>query len=141
MSLWCPLRSIYISICLSIYSPLLDICHFFSFLILYTVGRTPWTRISLSQGLYLYTEQHKHRINAHYIHALSGIRTYDPSVRASEESSCLGPCGTVIGSEIFLVRQKIPSGPIYADLIKLSLSHDFANKTAIKRGLSSNCCQ
>jgi hypothetical protein len=39
--------------------------HFFSFLILYTVGRTPWTRISPSQGRYLHTEQHKHRINTH----------------------------------------------------------------------------
>jgi hypothetical protein len=38
---------------------------FFSFLILYTVGRTPWTWISPSQGRYLHTEQHKHRINAH----------------------------------------------------------------------------
>jgi hypothetical protein len=32
---------------------------FFSFLILYIVGRTPWTGISPSQGLYLYTEEHK----------------------------------------------------------------------------------
>jgi hypothetical protein len=38
---------------------------FFSFLILYTVRRTPWRGISTSQGLYVYTEQHKHRINAH----------------------------------------------------------------------------
>jgi hypothetical protein len=31
------------------------------------------------QGLYLHTEQHKHKINAHNtdIHALSGIRTHD----------------------------------------------------------------
>jgi hypothetical protein len=42
--------------------------------------------ISPSQGLYLHTEQHKHRINAHntIIHALSGTRTHDPSVRTSE---------------------------------------------------------
>jgi hypothetical protein len=51
--------------------------------------------ISQSQGLYLHTKQHKHRINAHNtdIHALSGIRTDDPSVRASEDSSCLRPRG------------------------------------------------
>jgi hypothetical protein len=43
--------------------------------------------ISPSQGRYLHTEQHKYRINAHTdIHALSEIRTYDPSVRASEDS-------------------------------------------------------
>jgi hypothetical protein len=28
-------------------------------------GRTPWTGISPSQSLYLYTQQRKHRINAH----------------------------------------------------------------------------
>jgi hypothetical protein len=40
--------------------------------------------ISPSQGLYLHTGQHKHRINTHTdMHALSGIRTHDPSVRAS----------------------------------------------------------
>jgi hypothetical protein len=27
------------------------------------------------------------------VHALSGIRTHDPSVRVSEDSSCLRPCG------------------------------------------------
>jgi hypothetical protein len=45
--------------------------------------------ISPSQGLY--TEQHKQRINAHNtdIHALSGIRAHDPSVRASDDGSCL----------------------------------------------------
>jgi hypothetical protein len=35
-----------------------------------------------------YTGQHKHRINAD-IHALSGFRTYDPSVWAAEDISCL----------------------------------------------------
>jgi hypothetical protein len=50
--------------------------------------------ISLSQGLYLHTEQHKHRTNAHTdIHALSGIRTHNPSFRVSEDSSCLRPYG------------------------------------------------
>jgi hypothetical protein len=50
--------------------------------------------ISLSPCRYLHTEQHRHRINAHNtdIHALSGIRTHDPSVWASEDSSCLRPC-------------------------------------------------
>jgi hypothetical protein len=47
--------------------------------------------INPSQGLYLHTEQHKQRIDAHNtdIHALSGIRTRDPNVRVSEDSSCL----------------------------------------------------
>jgi hypothetical protein len=47
--------------------------------------------MSPSQSLYLHAEQHKHRINAHDTdnQALCGIRTYDPSVRRSEDSSCL----------------------------------------------------
>jgi hypothetical protein len=50
--------------------------------------------ISPSQGRYLHTGEHKHRINAHTdIYALSGIRTHDPSVRASEDSSCPRPRG------------------------------------------------
>jgi hypothetical protein len=67
---------------------------FFSFLILYTVGKTPWTG-DQPVARPLLTEQHKHRINAHNtdIHTLSGIRTHDPSVRASEDSSCLRPRG------------------------------------------------
>jgi hypothetical protein len=41
--------------------------------------------ISLPQVRNLYTGQHKDRINAYTdIHALSGIRTHDSSVRASE---------------------------------------------------------
>jgi hypothetical protein len=51
--------------------------------------------ISSSQGLYLHAEQHKHRINAHNtdIRASSGMGTHDPSVRVSEDSSCLRPRG------------------------------------------------
>jgi hypothetical protein len=62
---------------------------FFSFLI-YTVGRTPWMGDQpVSRPL------PTHRRNAHNtdIHALSGIRTHDPSVRASETSSYLRPHG------------------------------------------------
>jgi hypothetical protein len=49
--------------------------------------------ISPSQGRYRHTGQHKHRINAYTpnIHALSGIRIHEPSVRASEDSWCLRP--------------------------------------------------
>jgi hypothetical protein len=50
--------------------------------------------IGPSQGRYLHTEQHKHTINAYTdIHASSMIRTHNPSVRASEEGSWLGPRG------------------------------------------------
>jgi hypothetical protein len=60
----------------------------FSFIIrnfFFTDGRTPWAS-DQSIARPLHTEQHKHIPN---IHALSGIRTHDPSVRASEDSSCL----------------------------------------------------
>jgi hypothetical protein len=41
-----------------------------------------------------YTGHHKDRIKAHTdIHALSWIRTQDPIVRASKDSSCLRPRG------------------------------------------------
>jgi hypothetical protein len=39
-----------------------------------------------------YTGQRKHRTNAD-IHASSGTRTHDPSVRAGEDISCLRPRG------------------------------------------------
>jgi hypothetical protein len=45
--------------------------------------------ISPSQGRYLNTGQHKHRINAHTdILALSRIRIHDPRFRARQDSSC-----------------------------------------------------
>jgi hypothetical protein len=46
----------------------------------------PWPLFSF---LILYTENHKHRINAHNtdIRTLSGFRTHDPSVRASKGHS------------------------------------------------------
>jgi hypothetical protein len=45
------------------------------------------------QGLYHYTGQHKQNKHTLNIHARSGIRTHDRSVRASEDSSCLRPLG------------------------------------------------
>jgi hypothetical protein len=81
--------SIYLSIYLFmyLYSPLLDLGRFFSFFILYTVGRTPWMG---DQSVA--RPQHKHRINAYTdIHALSWVRTHDSSVWASEDCSCLTP--------------------------------------------------
>jgi hypothetical protein len=78
-----------------LYRTLLGPGLFFSFVIFFTqsvglLGR----EISPSQGRYLHTGQHKHRINAHInIHALILIRTHDPRVRASEDASCLRPRG------------------------------------------------
>jgi hypothetical protein len=89
--------SIYLSICLTIYlwlySSLLDLGRFFSFLILYTVGRTPWTGDHpVARPLLAHrTTQTQNKLT--HIHALSGIRTHDPSFSASEDSSCLRPRG------------------------------------------------
>jgi hypothetical protein len=85
----------FISFCLYILIPLIPYSsgvEVFIFVLIYTqsvglLGRV----IEPSQGLYLNTGQHKHRINAHThthtsnIHALSGVRTHDHSVWASED--------------------------------------------------------
>jgi hypothetical protein len=61
-----------------------------SFFILYTVGKTPWT-----EDQFVARPLPTHRINAYNtdIRSLSGIRTHDPSVRTSEDSSCPRPRG------------------------------------------------
>jgi hypothetical protein len=68
----------YVSIYLWLYSPC-GLLLPFQFLNVFTVGRFFGGGISRSQGRYLHTEQHKHRINAH---ASSGIQTHGPSVHA-----------------------------------------------------------
>jgi hypothetical protein len=56
----------------------------------YTDGRTPWESDQPVIRLLPTQRQHKHRIYVHInIHALSGIRTSDRSVRASENTPCL----------------------------------------------------
>jgi hypothetical protein len=62
---------------------LLGLGRFFSFLILYTVGRTPWRGISPSQIRYLYTQQHKHIINT-YRHPCLEWDSNPRSQRSSE---------------------------------------------------------
>jgi hypothetical protein len=74
-----------------LYSPLLDLGCFFSFLIIYTVGSTPWMRDQPVQGLYIYTD----------IRASSGIRTHNPRVRASEDNYALDSAVTLIGLVYF----------------------------------------
>jgi hypothetical protein len=78
-----------------LYSSLLGPCLSFSFVIFIIQLVGPLGRvISPSQGRYMHTGQHKHRIDANTdIHTLSGIRTHDPSFRAREDNSYLRPCG------------------------------------------------
>jgi hypothetical protein len=81
---------------LRLYSPLLGPGRFLNFLILYTVS----LQDSLNRG----SARRKAALPAHratqtqnkrtqYIHAWSGIRIHNPSVRATEDSSCLRPRG------------------------------------------------
>jgi len=58
----------------------------------WTLGRTPGWVISLSQGHYLHVTA-QHRKNRTRIHASSGIRNREPSIRAIEDSTCLRPRG------------------------------------------------
>jgi hypothetical protein len=61
----------------------------FSFLILYTVGRTPWTGdkpVARPLPIQRTTQTEQTHID---IHASGGIRTHDASVQAGEDSSCL----------------------------------------------------
>jgi hypothetical protein len=79
-----------------LYSPLGSWALLFSFMIiLQTVGLLGRVTSS-SQGLYLNTRQHKHRINT-YTHQTSmpcvGFKPTIPGFRASEDSSCLRPLG------------------------------------------------
>jgi hypothetical protein len=72
--------------------------------ILYTDGRTPCTGDQpVARPLPV------HRINAHNtnIHALSGIRTHDPSVRASEYRSCLRPRGQCDRLIIYIINHTL----------------------------------
>jgi hypothetical protein len=69
------------------YSPLLGLDLFFSFLIPYTVGRTPWTG---DQPVARPLPAHR-TTQTQTSMPLSGIRTHDISVRASEDSSFLRP--------------------------------------------------
>jgi hypothetical protein len=84
-------RIIYTSVALR---ALVDLGHFFSFLIYTQSTRLLGRGISPSQGRYLHTEQRKQRVNAHTdIHSSSGIRTHDTSVWAGEDGWCLRPRG------------------------------------------------
>jgi hypothetical protein len=65
----------------------------FKFLNPITVGRTPWTGMSPSQGRYLHTEQHRHRINAHRHPCLEWDSNPPPQCSSGEGCSCPRPRG------------------------------------------------
>jgi hypothetical protein len=61
----------------------------FSFIIIFTDCRTPWTE---DQPVARSLPTHRPTQTQTFM-PLSGIRTHDPSVRASQDSSCLRPRG------------------------------------------------
>jgi hypothetical protein len=68
----------------------------FQFYDRFTDGRTPWTSdqpVARPIPKHRTTQTQNKRIHTRNNHAPSGIRTRDPSVRASEDSSCLRPLG------------------------------------------------
>jgi hypothetical protein len=69
---------------------------FNSVIIFFTDGRTPWTSdqpAARPLPKHRTTQTQNKRIHTANIHTLSGIRTHDPSIRASEDSSYLRPRG------------------------------------------------
>jgi hypothetical protein len=101
-------RSVYLSSYLSIYPSIhpsihgstflsLDLGRFFSFLILYRGGRTPWMGISSYQGRYLHTEQYRHNKRTHISMPRVG---FDPMIPVFERAKAIhvsGRAATVIG--------------------------------------------
>jgi hypothetical protein len=121
---------IYLSICLSIYSSYifehrafvkpfvsLQFLNLRQSVVLLKRGIIP------TQGRYL----HKHRTKQTNIRTLSGIGTHDPSVRASEDISCLRPRGHCVRPNAHIVSQTtsrplLPTSfPIYYSLIILHI--------------------
>jgi hypothetical protein len=79
-----------------LYSPL-DLGRFFSFLIIYTVGRTPWTGdqpVARPLLTHRTTQTQNKRTQTSMPH---WDRTHDPSVRADEDGSCLRSRGHYVG--------------------------------------------
>jgi hypothetical protein len=72
----------------------LDLVHFFSFLILYKVGRISWTGDQLvARPLPTHRTTQTHTD----IHALSGIRTHDPAFERAKTVHALDRAAPVIG--------------------------------------------
>jgi hypothetical protein len=96
-----------------------------------SVGLLGW--VILSQGVYLYTNTEKctHNINPINIHALSGIRTHGPGIRASKDSSCLKPLGYYYQLKVFSVQA----------VEALGVARDWASHICIHSAHSWQGCQ
>jgi hypothetical protein len=86
-----------------------------------------------------YTQNNTNRIKAHNtdIHALSGIRTHYPSVRASEDSSCLRPRGFCYGrTTLWYKPGMLPLHPLLS-----SVDLSFKEDTRVWSVFSTQMCQ
>jgi hypothetical protein len=119
--------SIYLSICLWLYSPFVGPWPVFSYLIFHTVGRTPWTGDQpVTMQPPAHTGQHKHRINAHRhprlkwdsnkrSQCLSGRRRFMPqTARPLWSASCELYRVQILKSDIFFyfIRTYIALGAV-----------------------------
>jgi hypothetical protein len=100
--------------------PLWSIGLIYQFLDYFTDGRTPWTgdqlvarplpvhkhrKTSVRAHTHTHTHTHTHvHTQTLNIHVLSGIRTYDPDFRASENGACLRPL--VYRDRLHIIRPK-----------------------------------
>jgi hypothetical protein len=89
---------VYVCMYVRLYSPLLDLGRFFSFLILYTVGRDSLDGGSARRKAATCTQIKTNTEWSHTdIDALSGIRTTIPAFERAKTAYALDPAATVIG--------------------------------------------
>jgi hypothetical protein len=82
----------------------------FSFLTLYTVGRTPWMGdqpVARPLPTHRTTQTQNKRTRNTDVHVLSGIRAHDPSVRTSEDNSCLRRHGYYYRHNFYVPSEKL----------------------------------
>jgi hypothetical protein len=89
-----------LSVCLSL-QPLLDLGRFFQFLILYTVGRAPWTG---DQPVLRLLPTHRTTQTQTDIHAWNGIRTTIPVFEKAKTVHASDRAATVIGVYVAVPR-------------------------------------
>jgi hypothetical protein len=93
-------------------------------------GKTPWTRdqpAAKPLTEHRATQTQNRRIYKINIHALNGIRTHDPSVRASEESSCFRPrgyCGRLTSWKLQNVKMNRKHSNIFRNATAVTINSE-----------------
>jgi hypothetical protein len=103
--------SIYLSVCLSVYlslalQTLLDLGHIFSFLILYTVSRTPWTGDqSVAKPLLTHRKTQTHNKRTQTSKLWMGLEPTTPVFERSKTVHALDRAATAIGVDSIQRKQ------------------------------------